>query len=261
MKIGFIADIHEDVTRLNESIKILEDNKCDKIVCLGDFIGYSMPYYGFLSSRNGHEVISIIKKKCNVVVVGNHDLYAVKKLPKYKASFNYPLNWYSLDFWKRKKLANKKVNLYEDNELSGLLTKQDINYIKKLPEYAVVDFDGLRVLLSHWTFPDLSGSLTFEPSKPEEFKEHFEFMRKNKCNIGIHGHDHRRILSFSSKKMQELSFGTKIKITNEPIGFYCPCVANGTFPNGVMILDTNKKDLEIIPLNTPLHIAPDWRKK
>ncbi len=260
MKIGFISDIHEDIVRLREAIAILEKQNCNKIVCLGDFIGYSVPFYGFLNSRNGHEVISVIQEKCDLVVAGNHELYEVRKLPRYNAGFDYPKNWYELDYWKRKELSKGKVNLYEHDELSPLITKKDEKYIEKLPEYILANFDGIKILLSHWTYPDLSGSLTFNPEKPEDFTEHFEFMKKQGCNLSIQGHDHRRIMCFSPNKFHEISFGTKIKLTDKPLGIYCPCIANGTFANGLMILDTNKKELEIIPLNTQIHKAPDWRK-
>ena len=259
MKIGFIADIHEDIIRLKEALQVLEKNKCDKIICLGDFIGYSVPHYGFLKSRNAHEVIALIKEKCDLVVAGNHDLYAIRKLPKYKAGFNYPKNWYSLDFQTRQKISKDKVYLYEDNELSALLTKEDKEYIQNLPEFSIQDFDGLKVFISHWTYPDLVGTTTFEPAKPEEFKEHFEFIQKHGCKLSICGHDHRRVFLFSPEKMHEIPFG-KTKLTNNQTGIYCPCVANGTFANGVMIQDTKKMEIEMIPLNTPLHKKQDWRK-
>ena len=96
MKIGFVSDIHEDINSLKEALRILDFQKCDKIVCLGDIVGYSVPFYGFLSSRNASEVIELLKKKCDIIVAGNHDLFAIRKLPKYKAGFKYPKNWYTL---------------------------------------------------------------------------------------------------------------------------------------------------------------------
>ena len=80
MKLGFISDIHEDIKRLEQALAILESHKCDRIICLGDIVGYSVPYYGFLWSRNAPEVIKLIKKKCDIVIAGNHDLFAIKKL-------------------------------------------------------------------------------------------------------------------------------------------------------------------------------------
>ncbi len=257
MKIGFISDIHEDITRLKEAFKVLEKHKCDKIICLGDFVGYSVPYFGYLKSRNAHEVIELIKKNCDAVVVGNHDLYAIRKLPKYKSGFDYPKNWYSLEYKTRQKISNVKVFLYEHNELSPLLTKVDINYIRKLPEFSIQNFDGLKVFISHWIYPDLVGATKLDPVKPEEYSQHFKFMESHGCRLSVSGHDHRRILLFSSEKMREITFG-KTKLTNKPIGIYCPCVANGIYPNGVMVLDAEKLEIDIIPLNTRPHKIPDW---
>ncbi|MBU6431667.1 metallophosphoesterase family protein, partial [Patescibacteria group bacterium] len=150
MKLGFISDIHEDIKRLEQALKILKSHKCDKIICLGDIVGYSVPYYGFLWSRNAPEVIKLVKKNCDLVVVGNHDLFAIKKLPKNKAGFKYPKDWYALDYWKRKTLSKDKVWLYEYNELPSLLTKADEKFIDRLPEYIVGNFDGVKILLSHY---------------------------------------------------------------------------------------------------------------
>ena len=44
MKIGIISDIHEDIKRLKEALAILHKQKCDQIVCLRDFVGYSVQY-------------------------------------------------------------------------------------------------------------------------------------------------------------------------------------------------------------------------
>jgi predicted phosphodiesterase len=261
MKIGFIADIHEDLIRLKESLRILKRNKCDEVVCLGDITGYCVPYYGYFNFRNAHESISLIKKDCNKIVVGNHDLYAIRKIPKYKAGFNYPKNWYTLDYLQREKISKGKVSLYENNELSPLITSKDEKFIKKLPEFLVVNFDGIKILLSHAAYPSFSGSMDSDPENPKEMVEHFKFMKRNDCKLSIHGHDHSRVMGICQNKVTHYKLGEKIKILDAPFSFYCPCVANGTCPNGLMILDTIKKEIQTIPLNTPAHKVPDWKKK
>jgi predicted phosphodiesterase len=261
MKIGIISDIHEDIIRLKQAIEILGNEGCEKIVCTGDFVGYSVPFYGFLKSRNAHEVITLLKEKCCVVVAGNHDLYAIRKLPEYTAGFNYPEDWYSLDYAERIKLANDQVYLYENNELSALLTKEDEEYIKNLPEFVVENFDGMNILFSHYSFPDLTGSTTLEPKTAEDVKSHFLFMKQHGCNIGISGHDHQEgIVIFSEADIRKVSF-EKVVIGDNPAWINGPCIANGTFSNGVMIFDTKKLEITAIPLNTEKHVKPEWRNK
>lgn len=250
MKLGFISDIHEDIKRLKQALSILKSFKCDKIICLGDIVGYSIPYYDFLSSRNSPEVIELLRKKCDIAIAGNHDLFAIKKLPKYKAKFKYPKNWYGLNYWQRKSFAKDRIWLYEDNELSALLTKEDKNFIDKLPEFFVGNFGGVRIFLSHYAYPDLVGATKFEPKTIKDVKEHFEFMQKFNCKFGISGHDHKEgIMRFTINKVDSLGFG-KVKIDkNIPTWIHIPSIAKGSFVNGVAVFDTESFVIELIPLS------------
>ncbi|MFH1284852.1 MAG: metallophosphoesterase [Candidatus Peregrinibacteria bacterium] len=251
MKIGLVSDIHEDIKRLKEALVVFKKEKCRRVVCLGDFTGFTVPYYGFLQSRNAYEVIRVLRKNCDVIVVGNHDLFAVRKLPKYKAGFLYPKNWYSLDFRTRQKLSKNKVYLYENNDLSALLTKEDKRFIRKLPEYVVKKYGSLKILFSHYAFPDLVGTKTFEPKIPRDVREHFGFMKKHGCTLGISGHDHREGMTiFTEKTMNAVSFNKAVKLTNNPTWLYGPSVGNGTFANGVLVFDIDKMEIKAIPLKT-----------
>ena len=159
MKIGIISDIHEDIKRLKEAFVILRKEKCRKIVCLGDFTGYSVPFCGFLQSRNARGVIKLLKKNGVSILSGNHDLFSIKKLPKNRTGFPFPKNWYSLNFQTRHKLSKGKVYLYEDHTLPPLLKKEDKQFIRQLPEYLVKKCGNLKILFSHYAFPDLVGAL------------------------------------------------------------------------------------------------------
>jgi len=260
MKIGFVSDIHEDITRLKEAFAILHKQKCEQIVCLGDFTGYCIPFYGFLKSRNAHEVIEIIKKNCELTVAGNHDLFAIRKLPENKAGFPYPENWYSLDYQTRQKLSKDKVWLYEHNELSALLTKEDKKFVGKLPEYIIKKYADKKILFSHYAFPDFVGTTTFEPKTAKDVKKHFAFMKKHRCSLSISGHDHKEgMMIFTEKEVREIPFNKKIKLTDTPTWLHGPSVCNGTFANGVLCLDTDKMEITAIPLKTEKHKVPDWK--
>ncbi len=258
MKIGIISDIHEDITRLNEAFELLDKEQCDEIVCLGDIVGYSVPYYRFLWSRDAHAVIESIKAKCSLIMAGNHDLFAIKKLPKFRTGYKYPKNWYSLDFKDRKRLSENKIYLYEDNELSALLTYDDKSFIQQLPEYYVKPYDSVKVLFSHYAYPDLVGNTKFEPETSEDAKKHFAFMNKRECTLGISAHDHiEGLLIFTEDEVRKVSFNETVKIADEPTWLHGPGVVNGTFANGVMVFDSGTMEITALPLNSEKHVPPE----
>ena len=68
MKIAIIADIHSNLEAFEAVLKDIKSKEIDKIICLGDIVGYG-------SSPN--ECIELIKKNGIQSIQGNHDLNAV----------------------------------------------------------------------------------------------------------------------------------------------------------------------------------------
>lgn len=64
MRYAIISDIHGNLAALEKVLEQIEKEKCDKIVCLGDIVGYG-PY--------PNECVSLIKKNCEFCLMGNHD--------------------------------------------------------------------------------------------------------------------------------------------------------------------------------------------
>ena len=126
MKIGIISDIHEDISSLNNALRIIEQKQCDKLICLGDILGYDCNFYPKVKIRNASECISLIRKNCDWTVVGNHDLFAINKLPLSMNGFRYPDNWYELSIKQRKDLSLGKLWLYENEFLDEELNENDI---------------------------------------------------------------------------------------------------------------------------------------
>jgi predicted phosphodiesterase len=249
MRIGIISDIHEDVVALKDALKILEHSNCEQIVCLGDIIGYKVTAYHYLDTRNAHECIAMVRANCSAVVVGNNDLYQIKKLPTITGGFSFPENWYALDFYERKLLSKESIFLYEDVQLPSLITKEDRSYLEALPETHRLESEGFKILLSHFAFPDLLGVSTYFPKTVDEFQEHLSFIENNDCNIGLSGHMHFEGVSICNR--QTLKRNTFVNCTLPDLlqWVYGPCVARGRFNNGLMILDTTSRTIEAIPLS------------
>ena len=64
MKIAVISDIHSNLAALNEALAYIREQKCDKIVCLGDVVGYG---------PRPNECIELVRKYCQVCLMGNHE--------------------------------------------------------------------------------------------------------------------------------------------------------------------------------------------
>jgi predicted phosphodiesterase len=69
MKLGIISDIHSNLEALETVLKKLEREKVEEIVCLGDIVGYG---------ANPNECCELVRKNCSVVILGNHDEWAVR---------------------------------------------------------------------------------------------------------------------------------------------------------------------------------------
>ena len=259
MKIWIIADLHEDIIRTKEAIKLLKDNNCEKTVCLWDLVWVAIPYYWYMKSRNWSEVIKLVKEHCDVVVVWNHDLYCIKKNPQ-SSKFKYPVNWYSLDYQTRNSLANWDLWLMEENELSAIISDEEKKYISSLPEYKIIEYDGIKILFSHWIYPEFTWTTKFKAETLEDYDALFDFMKQYDCKINIVWHSHRRRYFFSEKWLLDLNFNIKFKLGSNFWWFVIPCVANWTEQNWVAIFDTKSLEIEFLPLNTKPHIVPERAK-
>ena len=67
-KIALISDIHSNLEALEAVLQEIENEKPDKIICLGDIVGYG---------ANPNECCELVRKYCDITVMGNHDAAAV----------------------------------------------------------------------------------------------------------------------------------------------------------------------------------------
>ncbi len=248
MKIGFLSDIHEDVSSLHKALALLEKEKVDSIVCLGDIVGFALPFYKNITERDADTCIKLVKENCSDCVIGNHDLYAIKKTPTFNSGFNYQENWYLLDYDKRAKLARNKVWLYEDSEIPSILSNESKEYLNGLDEFKALLVDKTNIFISHFCFPDFSGSSIFFPEQPFHLKKHFEFTQNHNCSFSFSGHGHPEgCIYIDDEKLSLLKFGEHL-LTNNKCWIVAPCVANTSRKNGVLIFDSTDKSINILEL-------------
>lgn len=245
MRIALITDIHEDFESLKQALKLIEKYACDEIICLGDICGFSIPYYSYYNERNASKCVKLIKDNCKYTVIGNHDLYAIRKVPENSFSFDFPKDWYNKNYFERERISKNLVWLYEENELTALLDEDDIDFLDSLPEFINADFDDMNIFISHYIYPDITGSLKKFLYETQDFKKHYDFTRKEQDTICVFGHMHPQGILYIDQF--EMKISRKSFILNEKtMGISGPCISQNEKFNGFTIIDTINKTAEPI---------------
>lgn len=86
MRIGIISDIHSNLEALTETLAALERQRPDRIICLGDVVGYG---------ASVNECCALVRSVAAVTLLGNHDA-AVSGRMDY--SFYYDAARHALDW-------------------------------------------------------------------------------------------------------------------------------------------------------------------
>lgn len=159
IKIAIISDIHGNCVALREVLKDAKNNNVDEYVFLGDLVN-DLPF--------GNETMEIIRKTSDKVLKGNKEQYIIEyDQEKY--------NWDNIQF------RNNKFLYYE-------LTKDNLEYIKKLPHFMNLEYDGVKLLVAHGS-PN-----SVEEQLHQENRELLEKYTKNlQADALIFGHTHDKM--------------------------------------------------------------------
>jgi len=105
MRFAIISDIHANIEALNAFFESIDSNPVDKIICLGDIVGYN---------ANPNECIDLIRAKKIASLMGNHDSRAagLEDLSEFNLLAADAIRW-----------------------TQGVLTEQNKEYLAKLPRY------------------------------------------------------------------------------------------------------------------------------
>ena len=148
MRYGIISDIHANLEALQTALTDINVLNVDQVVCLGDIVGYG---------ANPNECLDIIRDKCEIVILGNHDNVAIGR----EEPENY--NQYALH-----SIEWTKNNLTQDNK----------KFIQSLPYM----FEENNILFVHAS-PKSPADWAYVTSL-DDAVDSFDFFSQEVCFIG-----------------------------------------------------------------------------
>jgi diadenosine tetraphosphatase ApaH/serine/threonine PP2A family protein phosphatase len=156
MRYAIISDTHSNLEALSAVISKIADLKADRILCLGDIVGYS---------ANPNEVIDILKNERALCIIGNHDAVA--------CGLREPDDFNPLA---------KRAALWTREQL----TDENKTFLRDLPKELKVD----GFFIFHGSIHATDRYILYK----EDIKENFQFLEKltGQPRIGFFGHTHVR---------------------------------------------------------------------
>ncbi len=155
-KIAVLSDIHSNEYLFKEILKDLEKENIDDYIFLGDYV---------TDGPNANQILEKIKKMSKNVITGNRE----------------------------KDLANYFGNGWEDNvRFKNMLytyqelTTDNLEYLKKLPLYQIIEINGVKICYSHGTPYQVD-----EDILDEDFEKFDRLIADFACDVYLFGHQHR----------------------------------------------------------------------
>ncbi len=228
MRLAILSDIHEDYENLLKIVGKAEARGFDKLICLGDISGFSLPYYKYGDSRNASACLALLREKCDIIIAGNHDLHAAGKSP------DLPEEMKDQDTWQH------------ELDLDPGYSEEDISFLATLPFYEILPTPAGNILFSHYVYPNLSGFAKDLYYGEKEFQKHFAFMRERECSLCFAGHAHPRGFYMVHPEGFKHYRYRGIKITSFPALIGIPSATRHEHRSSFCIFDTNSLRLQVL---------------
>ena len=171
MKIGIISDVHSNIDALKEVFKRFNDEKVDKVICIGDVIGigpYSEKCIQFLMN-NKNMLLSFVK--------GNHENYLLNGIPKKNHNEE-----------NAKPMTEEQIATHVWNH--SRLNSEQIEFIRNLQDKDFLEIEGKKILIEHYPMDENSKFKRFiKNSSREEINELF---KEKQADVYLFGHTHQK---------------------------------------------------------------------
>lgn len=120
MKIAIISDIHGNIYALMKALEDIDEQKVDKIICLGDLVGYG---------PHPNEVIALIRRREIPCIKGNYDASVVD------GDFTY--------------IRNTPINSFALPWACDEVRTSNKYYLESLPKSLEYNFNDVNITFTH----------------------------------------------------------------------------------------------------------------
>ena len=176
MKFGIISDVHGNLVALDAVLKRLQQEKIDKVICLGDTIGIG-PYPDECLKR-----LMEIKDKL-LVVQGNHEGYFLNGLPETVHD---------------NKIKFSEEEIAHHEWIWSQLSEQSIQFIRQMEISKIIDAEGKKIYVTHYPMrPEVGYKKHYIYPTTEQMEELFDGIE---ADAFLFGHTHVEVANHKTEK-------------------------------------------------------------
>jgi predicted phosphodiesterase len=185
---GLIADIHGNREALAAALAALDERGAERIVCLGDIVGYN---------ADPDECVALVRKRCSVSIAGNHELIGLGRLGFKRCSNNAE---YALRRTRR------------------TLGKDTAAFLKSLPNSHVLE---PGVVLIHGGVRDVQQYM----ANPAQIQENARYLAEDfpGARVCFFGHSHeQKVYEITAGGVEEVAIDGQVSLRKENTYFVNP---------------------------------------
>jgi len=185
---GLIADIHGNREALAAALAALDERGAERIVCLGDIVGYN---------ADPDECVALVRKRCSVSIAGNHELIGLGRLGFKRCSNNAE---YALRRTRR------------------TLGKDTAAFLKSLPNSHVLE---PGVVLIHGGVRDVQQYM----ANPAQIQENARYLAEDfpGARVCFFGHSHeQKVYEITAGGVEEVTIDGQVSLRKENTYFVNP---------------------------------------
>ena len=196
MKIAVFSDVHGNLRALKSALEMINDNKADEIIYLGDI---------FQRGNEEVECLELLKESGVVCLKGNCELYAANGVD-IDPDVEYLREYY--------------------DGIKSKLSDEQMNFVKEMPLFCEKEYAGHKFFFSHFLFFDISEPYPYLPLsslKTGAFDEACKSEDIKKYDLVVVGHCHRNfvkgnVVAVSATGLENPSF-LLIEVNEEELHF------------------------------------------